>query len=148
MSNTIVVCERYDKETEELISKDTVEFLKTPLTHFKEKKNEYVFLQSEGLSEIKVDGLVFEYDEVFEVYSAMFGLSIQKKFGPAIKTYLNEHYNEEKMNYSIMFSGDEGLWEINLPLDYVKGFNVEFTIEEAFQFLQTFIASLLEATEK
>ena len=35
MSNTIVVCERFDKETEELISKDTVEFLKTPLTHFK-----------------------------------------------------------------------------------------------------------------
>ena len=95
-----------------------------------------------------MDGLVFEYDEVFEVYSAMFGLSIQKKFGPAIKTYLNEHYNEEKMNYSIMFSGDEGLWEINLPLDYVKGFNVELTIEEAFQFLQTFIASLVEATEK
>lgn len=148
MTNEHLVCERYDKETEELISKDSAEFLNTQLTHFKEKKNEYVYVKTDSLDEIKVDGLVLEYDEVFEVYTAMFGLAIQKKFGPTIKTYLNEHYNDEKMNYSLMFSGDEGLWEVNLPLDYIDQFNENFTIQEAYEFLYTFITSLIEATAK
>ncbi|SES08374.1 hypothetical protein [Psychrobacillus sp. OK032] len=146
MSNQNVVCERYDKETEELVSKDSSEFLNTPLSHFKEKKNEYVYLESDDLEAIKVDGLVLEYDEVFDVYTAMFGLAIQKKFASKIEAYLKEHYNDEKMNYSLMFSGDEGLWEINLPLDYIHQFSENFTIGEAYQFLQTFISSLVEAT--
>ena len=147
MSNQNVLCERYDKETEELVSKDSMEFLNTPLSHFKEKKNEYVYLQSENLEAMKVDGLVIEYDEVFEVYTAMFGLFIQKKFSAKIEAYLNEHYNKEKMNYSMMFSGDEGLWEINLPLDYTLQFSENFTIEETYQFLQSFISSLSKAIE-
>ncbi|MFJ8066984.1 hypothetical protein ACIQYS_20630 [Psychrobacillus sp. NPDC096426] len=147
MSKQTVLCERYDKETEELIAKDSMEFLNTPLSHFKEKKNEYVFLQSENLNALKVDGLVLEYDEVFEVYTAMFGLAVQKKFASKIETYLNEHYNKEKMNYSMMFSGDEGLWEINLPLDYIHQFSEIFTIEDAFQFLLAFIATLVQAIE-
>ncbi|TQR19692.1 branched-chain amino acid aminotransferase [Psychrobacillus vulpis] len=141
-------CERYDKETEELISKDSIEFLKTPLAYFKEKKNEYVYLQSESFDAIKVDGLVLEYDEVFEVYTAMFGLSLQKKFGSNIKTFINDHFHSEKMNYSMMFSGDEGLWEINLPLNYIDQFKEEFTIEESYEFLHTFISSLVENSSR
>ncbi|MDI2589065.1 branched-chain amino acid aminotransferase [Psychrobacillus sp. NEAU-3TGS] len=147
MSKPNVICERYDKETEELVSKDSMEFLSTPLSHFKEKKNEYAYLQSENLNALKVDGLVLEYDEVFEVYTAMFGLAVQKKLASKIGTYLDEHYNKEKMNYSMMFSGDEGLWEINLPLNYIDQFSENFTIEEAYQFLQSFISSLVEALE-
>lgn len=147
MSKQNVICERYDKETEELVSKDSMEFLNTPLSHLKEKKNEYVYLQSENMDTLKVDGLVLEYDEVFEVYTAMFGLSFQKKFAPKIEAYLNEHYNSEKMNYSMMFSGDEGLWEINLPLDYIDQFSESFTMEEAYEFLQSFITSLVGAIE-
>ncbi|TQR09062.1 branched-chain amino acid aminotransferase [Psychrobacillus soli] len=147
MSKQNVLCERYDKETEELVSKDSLEFLNTPLSHFKEKKNEYVYLQAENLEALKVDGLVIEYDEVFEVYTAMFGLSIQKKFAPKIEAFLSARYNKEKMNYSLIFSGDEGLWEINLPLDYIDQFSENFTIEEAYHFLQSFITSLVEAIE-
>lgn len=147
MSKQAVQCERYDKETEELISKDEVGFLSTPLSHFKEKKNEYVYLQSETFESIKVDGLVLEYDEVFEVYTAMFGFSVQKKWKGQIEAFLNQHYNDEKMNYSLMFAGDEGLWEVNLPLNYIDQFNENFTIEETFQFLITFIGSLLAAIE-
>ncbi|GGA26451.1 branched-chain amino acid aminotransferase [Psychrobacillus lasiicapitis] len=147
MSNQQVVCERYDKETEELVSKDSMEFLATPLSHFKEKKNEYAYLQTENLNALKVDGLVLEYDEVFEVYTAMFGLAVQKKLASKIATYLDKHYNKEKMNYSMMFSGDEGLWEINLPLNYINQFSENFTIEEAYQFIQSFITSLVEALE-
>lgn len=147
MSKQNVLCERYNKETEELISKDSMDFLKTPLSHFKEKKNEYAYLQSEGFEAMKVDGLVLEFDEVFEVYTAMFGLAVQKKFAVKIQGYLNEHFQSEKMNYSLMFSGNEGLWEINLPLDYIDQFNDSFSIEETFQFLNTFISSLLTAIE-
>ncbi|WP_144513124.1 branched-chain amino acid aminotransferase [Bacillus sp. FJAT-22090] len=147
MSKQEVLCERYDKETEELIAKDEVGFLSTPLSFFKEKQNEYAYLQSEAFESIKVDGLVLEYDEVFEVYTAMFGFSVQKKWKGKIEAFLNEHYNKEKMNYSLMFSGDEGLWEVNLPLNYIDQFNESFSIDEAYQFLITFIQALVVAIE-
>lgn len=147
MIHTNVACERYNKETEELISKDSVEFLKTPIVHFKENQNEYAYLQSDSFNSIKVDGLALEYDEVFNVYTAMFGLTIQKKFGPALIAFLAEHYHSENMNYSLMFSGDEGLWEINLPLDYIDQFSENFTVEETYQFLLSLLTSLVEATE-
>lgn len=141
------IIERYNKETDELISKESVAFLKSPISYFKEKNNEYLYLESESFDVINVDAIAFEFDEVFEVHTAMFGLALQKKFGPSLREYLNEHFNSEKMNYSLMFSGEDGLWEVNLPLNYLDQFNENFTIEETMHFLFTFIFSLVEATE-
>lgn len=147
MSKLSILCEKYDKETDELISTDTGELFEAPLAYLKEKKNEYVYINSESLEPMKVDGVALEYDEVFEVYTAMFGFAVQKKFGQSIKTYLNEHFHSEKMNYSLVFSGDEGLWEINLPLDYIHSFDKNFSIEETYHFLLEFIRSLAATIE-
>lgn len=139
--------ERFNKETEETISKDSIDFLQTALSHFKENKNEFLYMESPSFDMINVDAIAVEYDEVFEVYTAMFGLSLLKKFGPAMKEYLDDHFQSETMNYSIMFSGPDGLWEVNLPLSYISEFNEAFTLEETFHFLYTFIFALVESTE-
>lgn len=144
---TNAIIERFDKETEELISKDSYSFLQTSLVHFKEKLNEFLYLESPNFDVIGVDAIAVEYDEVFEVYTAMFGLAVQKKFGPAMKDYLDEHFHAANMNYSIMFAGNDGLWEVNLPLNYIDQFNENFTIEEAYVFLYSFIFSLVSAIE-
>ncbi|MER2009878.1 MAG: branched-chain amino acid aminotransferase [Psychrobacillus sp.] len=141
------IIERFDKETEELISKESSAFLKTPITHFKDKMNEFMYLETPHFETLSVDAIAFEYDEVFEVYTAMFGLSVQKKHGDALKGYLNEHFDGKAMNYSVMFSAGDGLWEVNLPLNYIDGFNTNYTIEETYQFLYRFLFSLVASTE-
>ena len=137
------IIERYNKETDELIAKETIEFLQKPLTYYNDNLQEYTFLETKVLDDVYVDGIAVEYDEVFEVYTAMFGLFIQKKYTNEIRAFLDEHYNSEEMQYSIMFAGKEGLWEINLPIDYLNGFNPSFTIEETYQFLYTLIVKLV-----
>lgn len=138
-----VIIERYNKETDEFIAKETIEFLQKPLTYYKENLQEYTFLETKVLDDVFVDGIAVEYDEVFEVYTAMFGLFIQKKYTNEIRAFLDEHYNSEEMQYSIMFAGNEGLWEINLPIDHLNGFNPSFTIEETYQFLYALIVKLV-----
>lgn len=140
--------ERLNKETDEQISKEKVDFLQTSLTHFETNKEEYVFVESSSFDVIGVDGIAIEFDEVFEVYTAMFGLSLQKKYGPEIKAFLNDHFESAKMNYSVMFSGEDGLWEVNLPLNFLKGFDTTSSLEETLHFLYTFVFKLVESTEK
>ena len=137
------IIERYNKETDELISKEPTAFLQTPISYFKDHIQEYTFLETNVLDVVSVDAIAVEYDEVFEVYTAMFGLFIQKKYTAEIRAFLDEHYNSEKMQYSIMFAGNEGLWEINLPINYIKGFDDSFTIEEVYQFLYSLIFKLV-----
>lgn len=140
--------ERFNKETDEQVSKETINFLQTSLTHFEKNKDEYVFVESPSFNVIGVDGIAIEFDEVFEVYTAMFGLTLQKKYGPEMKAFLNEHYESAKMNYSVMFSGEDGLWEVNLPLNFLKGFDENASLEDILHFLYTFIFKLVESTEK
>ncbi|MEK3977671.1 branched-chain amino acid aminotransferase [Psychrobacillus sp. FSL K6-2836] len=137
------IIERYIKETDELISKESTVFLQTPVSYFKDNIQEYVFLETKVLDVVSVDAIAVEYDEVFEVYTAMFGLFIQKKYSSEIRAFLDDHYNSEKMQYSMMFAGNEGLWEINLPINYLKGFDDSFTIEEVYQLLYSLIFKLV-----
>lgn len=141
------IIERFNKETEEQISTDSAVFLTTSLAHFKENPIEFLYLESSSFDIIGVDAIAVEYDEVFEVYTAMFGLALQKKFGPAMKAFLDGHFNAEKMNYSVMFSGQDGLWEVNLPLNYLDQFDVNFSLEETYHFLYKLIFSLIETVE-
>ena len=137
------ILERYNKETDELISKESSAFLQTSISYFKENMQEFIYWETPILDVISVDAIAVEYDEVFDVYTAMFGLLIQKKYTAEIRAFLDEHYNSEKMQYSMMFAGNEGLWEINLPLNYINGFDDSFTMEDAYQFLYSLIFQLV-----
>ncbi|WP_277585358.1 branched-chain amino acid aminotransferase [Psychrobacillus antarcticus] len=137
------IIERYNKETDELITKESIEFLQSPVSYLKDNIQEYTFLETPVLDIVSVDAIAVEYDEVFEVYTAMFGLFIQKKYTAEIRAFLDAHYDAEKMQYSMMFAANEGLWEINLPINYLKGFDDSFSIEEMYQFLYSLIFQLI-----
>ncbi len=142
------VIERLNKETEELISKEKAEFLQNSLSHFMQHPIEFMYVESDSFSVFQTDAITIEFDEVFDVYTALFGLSVQKKYGQAIRDYLDAHFTSDKMKYSMMFSNGDGLWEINLPLNYTEGFDEHFTILEAYQFLYSLLFQLVASLEK
>ena len=144
----IDVIERCDKETEELLAEETASFLTLPVHYLKEHPNEFVYVASDRLDVIRVDSFALEFDEMFGVYSALFGLKLQKKQSEFLHTYLKTHLQHEKMTYSVAFSGQEGLWEVNFALDALDGFSEEQSFDEVLMRLYRFIFGLLEALEE
>ncbi|MFJ7738081.1 branched-chain amino acid aminotransferase [Lysinibacillus sp. NPDC097287] len=141
------VIERCDKETEELLAEETASFLTMTVHYLKEHPNEFMYVTSNRLDVIRVDTFALEFDEAFGVYSALFGLRLQKKQSEFLHTYLKAHLQHEKMTYSAAFSGEDGLWEVNLALDALDGFNEQQTFDEVLVRLYCFIFVLLEELE-
>lgn len=141
------VLERCNKETEELEAVETPAFLKKSITYLKEQPNEFVYVESTLFELIRVDAVALELDNIFKTYSALFGLKLQKKFGDAIKTYLKANLREDA-KFSVMFSGEDGLWEMNIALDDMEGFNEAQSFEESFKMIYRFAFKLLEAIEE
>lgn len=136
--------ERCDKETEETIQTESPTFLNTPISYFQKHINEFLYIECPAFEKIKVDALCIEMDDVFRTYMALFGLKVKKKYGEEIKKYLEEHLHTDSVkNYSALFSDMEGLWEINLPLDYLEGFHEEMSIEQAIVLFCGFIQNLI-----
>lgn len=141
------IIERCDKETEDVIARETASFLSQPLEHLKKNKNEFIYLESKWFNIIRVDAISLELDDVFETYTIMLGLKMQKKYGDFLKSYLDNHLHSDQMKYSIIFSSEDGLWDVNFALDYIDGFNEKWSLDETYQFIYRFLFKLWEAAE-
>ncbi|MGE7625108.1 branched-chain amino acid aminotransferase [Viridibacillus sp. NPDC096237] len=141
------VLERCNKETEELIATETPAFLGKSISYLKEQANEFVYVESRNFELIRIDAVALEFDDVFETYTALFGLKLQKKFGETIKSYLNTQLNVENAKYSVMFSAEDGLWDVNVPLDYIEGFNEAQSFEDIYNMIYRFFFRLVEEIE-
>ncbi|NYF25478.1 branched-chain amino acid aminotransferase [Sporosarcina sp. JAI121] len=142
------VIERCVKETEDLIRAEDLDFLNTSISYLKSHLNEFVYVESSAFETIRIDAVVLEFDEVFESYTALFGLKVQKKYGDAIKMYLDTHLKGDGAKYSVMFSGEDGLWDMNFALDFVKDFSDDLSFVEVYQLMYGFIFKLVEAIEE
>lgn len=143
-----VTIERCDKETEDVISKEESSFLNTSLKHVKQYPNEFIYIESPTFEQIKVDAISFELDDVFQTYTALLGLRMQKKYTTAIKNYLNEHLKGDNKYFSASFSGDEGIWDLNIPLDYLEGFLEDMTVGDALTLTYQLIETLVKEIEQ
>ncbi|MDM5334330.1 branched-chain amino acid aminotransferase [Ureibacillus composti] len=142
---TNALIERCDKESEEVISKEDISFLSTSLNHFKQNRNEFLYIESPEFEPVNIDAVSLELDDVFETYMILLGLKVQKKYLNTIKTFLDENlFGEELKNYSAAFSNEDGLWELNIPINYMDGFKEEMSIEEALNLSVNFIHSLMQ----
>lgn len=139
--------ERNDKESEEEISKESNIFLEQPLNYLKKHMNEFIYLESNWFEIIGVDAISLEVDDLFGTYDVMLGLKIQKKFEPSIRMFLKEHLGDEE-RFDLIFSLEDGLWNLNFDLDSVEGFNETITLGRAFQLIYRFLFRLVEAVEE
>lgn len=139
--------ERCDKETENMIKNETSSFLNQKLDYLKRHKNEFIYLESNWLDLIGVEAVSVEADDVFGTYDVMLGLKLQKKFEKVLKDNLNSQLHGDEAKFDLVFSLEDGLWNLNFALNYVEGFNEEITIGEAFQLIYRFLFQLVEAVE-
>lgn len=139
----ITQIERCHKQTDDLIATESAEFLSTPLHYLKEHAQEFLYMEAPIFEELKMDAVVFEYDEMFDTYTALFGLRLQKKYAAAIKDYLHSHLRPIFGASSASFSGNDGLWEINIALTAIEGFKENGTLLDAISSLETFMKSFI-----
>jgi hypothetical protein len=139
--------ERCDKETENMLKNESSSFLSQKLDYLKKHKNEFIYLESNWFDLIGVEAVSVEADDVFGTYDVMLGLKLQKKFEKTLKENLNSQLHGDEAKFDLMFSLEDGLWNLNFPLNYVEGFHEEITIGEAFQLIYRFLFQLVEAAE-
>lgn len=139
----ITQIERCNKQTDDLIATEGTDFLSSSIHFLKEHDQEFLYMESPLFEELKMDAVVFEYDEMFDAYTALFGLRLQKKHATAIKEYLHTHLRSIFGASSASFSGNEGLWEINIALTAIEGFKEDGTLLEALTLLEKFVRALI-----
>jgi hypothetical protein len=139
--------ERSNKESEEVIGEEGHTFLEQPLDYLKKHMNEFIYLESNWFEIIGVDAVSLEVDDLFGTYDVMLGLKIQKKFEPSIRMFLKDHLGDEE-KFDLMFSLDDGLWNLNFDLDSVEGYSETITVGEAFRLIYQFLFRLAEAVEE
>ncbi|MGJ8539268.1 hypothetical protein [Heyndrickxia coagulans] len=139
--------ERCNKETDETLAVETAVFLNETVLYLKKHRKEYVYIASDWFDIIGVDGIALELDDVFGHYNSMLGLKVQKKYGPAIQTGLSELLEGDGKG-EILFDGNEGIWDVNFPLNDVPGFREEMPLMEAFVKIYEVLFALQEKLEK
>ncbi|MEK4147921.1 branched-chain amino acid aminotransferase [Robertmurraya sp. FSL W8-0741] len=139
-----VYIERSDKETEEFIAEESSAFLETKINYLKEHKNEFIYFETSELTEIGVDSLSIEVDDVFATYDVMLGLKLAKKQDSAIRAFLDQELNGNDIKYDLMFDQGDGLWNVNFTLDYVSGFMEDMTLASALRLIIDFLTRLVK----
>jgi hypothetical protein len=140
--------ERCDKETENLINEENISFLEQPLSYLKEHKNEFIYLESPWFEIIGVDAVSIEMDDVFGNYDVMLGLRLQKKLEKELKEQLHTLMQESDSSFDVMFSHDDGLWNVNFALNDISGFSENMSIKEAYILVYSSIFKLAEEIEE
>lgn len=135
--------ERCNKETETMIATESNVFLEQRITYLKEHKNEFIYMESNVFEEIGVEGISLEMDDVFGTYDVMLGLKLQKKFEKPLKEHLKEHLHGVGTKFDLMFSHEDGLWDLNFTLNYVEGFSDEISINGSFEIIYRFLSKLV-----
>lgn len=139
--------ERCKKDTDDLIIVETPTFLDGKVTHLKTHIEEFLYVESKSFDLVGIDAVSLEMDDVFRTYTAMFGLKMKKKYESAIKKYLDANLTDEKGKYSVVFSGNDGLFDMNFALNYATGFNEEMTFLEAYNLIYSFVFSMVAEIE-
>lgn len=142
------VLERCSKETEDTITAEGIEFAQTPIYYLKEHQGEFIYAECTQFQDIRVDAVALEFDDAFNLYTALFGLKLQKKNSEVIRQFLKANVKSALGSSSAAFSGQEGLWELNIAVDCIEGFSEKLTIEQVYELLYQFVAQLLQVVEQ
>lgn len=134
--------ERCYKETEEVVSTEDANFLSQSIQFLKQHKDEFIYLDSEWFELIQVSDVSFELDDVFGTYNMMIGFKQPKKTNDLIREYIKSHSIGAETEPELLFNQNDGLWDLNLAINYIEGFNEHMSLNEAFQLLYRFVFQL------
>lgn len=140
--------ERCDKETEEILSKESFTFLEQPIDYLQKHKNEFIYIESDWFELIGVDGISFEVNDLFGTYDVLLGLQLKKKYEGSLKEYLHNQLHGDQARFELMFNQNDGVWDFNFALDYMDEFNEEMSIENACRLVYQFLFKLVERMEE
>jgi len=140
--------ERCDKESEKVLEQVGHTFLQQPITYLKSNRSEFIYLESEWYELLGVDAVSIEVDDVFNTYDVMLGLKLQKKFEPIIKEKLSKQLEGEESSFDLLFSSEDGLWNVNIDLNGLANFSEELSIGEVYNLIYQFLFSVLEEIEE
>jgi hypothetical protein len=140
--------ERCSKETETMIANESSNFLNQPLTYLKEHKSEFIYVESTLFEEIGIEGVSLEVDDVFGTYDVMLGLKLQKKFEKLLKEQLNHSLHGDDAKFDLVFSHDDGLWDLNFALNYVNRYTENISLHEALQLIHQFLTTLVHTVKQ
>jgi hypothetical protein len=94
-----------------------------------------------------VDAVSLEVDDVFGTYDVMLGLKLQKKFEKVLKEQLNANLKGDDAKFDLLFSHDDGLWNLNFALNSVEGFQENISISDALQLIYRFLSELVNTVK-
>lgn len=140
--------ERLDKESEELIAVESNSFLEQSIEHLKSNIREFVYMESHWFDLIGVDAICIEMDDLFGTYEALLGLKLQKKLDKLLRDYLQKELKGNAAKFALLFNSEEGLWDLNISLHDIEGFQEDFTIGEAYQVIYQFLFKMVETVEQ
>ncbi|WP_419887323.1 branched-chain amino acid aminotransferase [Neobacillus niacini] len=140
--------ERCSKETETMIANEASSFLNQPITYLKDHKSEFLYVESALFEEIGVEGVSIELDDVFGTYDVMLGLKLQKKFEKMLKEHLNQSLQGDEAKFDLVFSHDDGLWDLNFALNYVEGYRENISIHEGLQIIHQFLSTIVHTVKQ
>ncbi|WP_080845988.1 hypothetical protein [Cytobacillus gottheilii] len=142
-----IYIERGHKETEEYLGEETPSFLKENISYLKTHQNEFIYVESKWFEILGIEGIIFEENDVFRTYDTIFGLKVQKKHGDLLRKVILEEFSADA-KYSILFNGNDGLWDINLPISHLNGFSENMTIEEVLSLTYQLLFKLVWELER
>lgn len=140
--------ERCEKETIALIIVETPKFLEERIDHLQTHANEFLYVEDSSFDLVGIDALSMEVDDVFGMYTALFGLKMKKHYDEAIKNYLETHLADETGKFSVSFSGQDGLWNMNLAVNCIEGFHADMTLLEAYELVYAFVFQMIATIEE
>lgn len=126
--------ERSNKETEELVEVVGRRLFSESIDFLKKHMQEFIYVESPWFDKIGVDAVSLEVDDVFGTYDVMLGIQLQKKHGAKIREFLNAHLHGDvdDPKFDLIFSGQDGMWELNFSLNHLKEFKEDMSIGEAY----------------
>jgi len=137
-----------NKETDESLNADMdASFLQTKINYLAEKLEEYLYIETDAFSIIGVESLSLEVDSVFRTYEGIFGLKAPKKTEGAIRSFFEKTLEGDDITYNLMFNAQDGLWDVNLPIQAIPGFSAEMSIGDAIKLIYLFLFQLGEELE-
>lgn len=140
--------ERCSKETETMIAHESSSFLNQPITYLKDHKSEFLYVESALFEEIGVEGVSLELDDVFGTYDVMLGLKLQKKFEKMLKEQLDQLLQGDEAKFDLVFSHDDGLWDMNFALNYVEGYRENISIHDGLQIIHQFLSTIVHTIKQ